>query len=567
MSKLSFARPSTVGAMALTLLLAAACGGGGDATVAGVGSGGTGYLAGTVTKGPVGSATVKAFGVTGGQIDAQVGAATTDADGNFRMAIGTYAGPLMLQASGGSYIDEATGEPMSQAAGDVMTVALPTVAAGATTAGVQVTPVTAMAQTLAQRMAGGMTDANITAANTAMGRYFSIADIVHVPPMNPLVTGAGASVDAQNYGMTLAAMSRYAQSLGLSSSSAMVTALMNDAADGMMDGKTGSTPVQMGGMAGGMMMPSTAGTSGLGASMNAFVNSTQNKSGVTAAALMDRLMGTSGQIMGAGPGMTGTTVSGTVFNGPFSQAAVTALAVSNGMPGAQIASTAADGQGNFSMTLGNYSGPVMLQMTGGVYTDEATGTVMTMDARDIMSAAIPMATQGANVTGVWITPMTSMAQARATGMSDGMSDANIAAANAAMGNYFAVGDILYTQPMNPMLPGSAPGASHDARNYGMTLAAMSQYAQGMNMPVSSGMVTALMGDAVDGLMDGRKGGSPIAMPMGGMMGSNTMAPTAATSGLGAALTAYLNSAANVSGVTAAGMAALIQKLTNSDGKL
>ena len=152
-------------------------------------------------------------------------------------------------------------------------------------------------------------------------------------------------------------------------------------------------------------------------------------------------------------------------------------------------------------------------------------------------------------------------------MSGGMSDANIAAANTAMGNYFAVGDILHTQPVNPMLPGSATGASQDARNYGMTLAAMSQYAQGLNMTVSSAMVTAMMGDAVDGLMDGRKGGSQIAMPMGGMMGSSMMAPTAATSGLGAAMTAFMNSAANVSGMTAAGMAALIQKLTNSDGEL
>ncbi len=152
-------------------------------------------------------------------------------------------------------------------------------------------------------------------------------------------------------------------------------------------------------------------------------------------------------------------------------------------------------------------------------------------------------------------------------MSGGMSDANIAAANTAMGNYFAVGDILHTQPVNPMLPGSATGASQDARNYGMTLAAMSQYAHGLNMTVSSAMVTAMMGDAVDGLMDGRKGGSQIAIPMGGMMGSNMMASTAATSGLGAAMTAFINSATNVSGVTAAGMAALIQRLSNSDGRL
>ncbi len=568
MSHFSCTQLRTVGAMAAVLLLAAACGGGAT-TVAGVGSGGTGFVAGAVTKGPVGSATVTAFGITGGQVGTQVGTATTDAGGNFSMAIGSYAGPLMLQASGGSYTDEAAGAPMNLAAGDVMTVALPTVAAGATTSGIQLTPVTAMAQTLAQHAAGGMTDANITAANTAMGNYFSVTDVVHVQPMNPLVTGSGtgASVDAQNYGMALAAMSKSAQFLGLASSSAMVTAMMSDAADGMMDGKAGSTTVQMGGMSGGMMMPSTAGTSGLAASMNAFMNSTQNKSGVTTVALMNKLMGAGGQIMGAGPGVTSATVSGTVFNGPIRSATVTAFAVNNGMPGAQIASTAADDQGHFSMALGNYSGPVMLQTSGGVYTDEATGATMTMGAANLMSAAIPLVTPGANLTAVWITPMTSMAQARATGMSGGMSDANMAAANTAVGNYFAVGDILHTQPVNPMLPGSAAGASQDERNYGMTLAAMSQYAKGLNMAVSATMVTAMMSDAVDGLMDGRMGGSPIAMPMGGMMGSGMMSSTAGTSDLGAAMATFMGSAANASGMTAQDMAALIQKLANVDGHL
>jgi len=160
-----------------------------------------------------------------------------------------------------------------------------------------------------------------------------------------------------------------------------------------------------------------------------------------------------------------------------------------------------------------------------------------------------------------------LAQARASGMTGGMTDTNIMAANTAMGNYFSVSDILKTQPMNPMVAGSGTNASQDARNYGMTLAAMSQYAKNLNMTVSSAMVTAMMSDAADGVMDGKKGGTQISMSMGGMMGSSMMAPAAGTSALGAAMTAFMNSAANASGMTAADMAALIQKLTNSDGHL
>jgi len=303
MFKLSFSRLRAIGAVVVTLQFAAACGGGADTSLAGVGSGGTGFVSGAVTKGPVGNATVIAYGIAGGQTGAQVGSATTDANGNFSMSIGSYAGPLMLQAGGGSYIDEATGKTMGMAQGDVMSVALPAVAAGANTSGVQVTPVTAMAHAIAKQMAGGMTDANIAAANTAMGGYFSVTDIVHVQPMNPLVqgSGAGASQDAQNYGMTLAAMAKYAQAQGMSASSAMVTALMNDAADGIMDGKTGSVAVSMGGMMGSAMMPSAAGTTGLAGAMNAFMNSAQNKSGITTPALMNKLMGSDGHLMGSGP--------------------------------------------------------------------------------------------------------------------------------------------------------------------------------------------------------------------------------------------------------------------------
>jgi len=569
MFNLSFSRIRILGAVLVTLQFAAACGGGGDTVVAGVGSGGTGFVSGAVTKGPVGSSTVVAYGIVGGQAGAQVGSASTDANGNFSMSIGTYTGPVMMQASGGTYTDEATGTTMSMAQGDVMSVAIPTVAAGATTSGIQITPVTAMAQAIAKQMTGGMTDANIAAANTAMGSYFSVTDIVHVQPMNPLAqgSGAGASQDAQNYGMTLAAMSKYAQTQGMGYSSAMVTALMNDAADGSMDGKAGSVGIPMGGMMGSTMLPSVAGTTGMGTAMSSFMTSAQNKSGITTPALVNKLMGSTGHVMGSGTGMTSTAVSGTVFNGPMTQAMVTAYAINGGVTGARIASVTTDGQGKFTIPLGMYAGAVMLQMSGGSYTDVATGATMTMGASDLMSAVMPTVASGTEVSGVWLTAMTSVAQARASGMAGGMTDANIVVANMAVGNYFSVGDIVKTQPMNPMVTGSGANASQDARNYGMTLAAMSQYAKSLNMTVSSAMVTAMMGDATDGVMDGRKSGTQISMSMGGMMGSGMMAPTAATSALGAAMTAFMNSAANASGMTAAEMAALIQKLLNSDGHL
>ncbi len=292
-----------VSALVVTLLLAAGCGGGGGTSSDVVGSGGTGSISGVATKGPITNATITGYGISGGQMGSQIGSAITDATGHFTMPIGTYAGPVMMKVSGGTYKDEATGSSMGMASGDVMTAVMPSVVAGANINGIQVTPVTAMAQTMAQSMTGGMTEANIAAANAAMGNYFMVSDILHVQPMNPLTTGSGtgASQDARNYGMTLAAMSQYAKTLNMSASSAMVTAMMNDASDGMMDGMRGGSQISMsmGGMMGSGMMAANSGTSGMATAMTAFVNSSANVSGLMVtdmAGLMQKLSSTNGKI-------------------------------------------------------------------------------------------------------------------------------------------------------------------------------------------------------------------------------------------------------------------------------
>ena len=82
--------------------------------------------------------------------------------------------------------------------------------------------------------------------------------------------------------MSLAAIFPFALSKGISNTSSLVSAMMRDATDGTMDGKAGSTFIQMN--KGGMMGPmaSNAGTVGLGSATDTFMNSGANKSGLTA---------------------------------------------------------------------------------------------------------------------------------------------------------------------------------------------------------------------------------------------------------------------------------------------
>lgn len=285
---------------------------------------------------------------------------------------------------------------------------------------------------------------------------------------------------------------------------------------------------------------------------------------VIGAALLLAACGGSGS--GSATPTTNGTLSGTATKGPVANASVTAFRVTNGAKGAQLATAPTDAQGHFTMQLGAYSGPVLVEMHGGAYTDEATNATMPMGGSDVLTCVVPSVAPGSS-TRIEVTPLTSMAQAMAQGMAGGMTDANITAANGGVGSYFSVGDILHTSPMDPLLAGSGTSASQEMKNYGMTLAAMSQYAKTVGMTNSSGMVTAMMDDASDGVMNGMMGSTPISMSgMGGMMGGSTMMPTTSgTSGLAGAMSQFIASAMNRSSVSQAQMQPLMDKLDASSG--
>jgi hypothetical protein len=216
--------------------------------------------------------------------------------------MGDYSGPVLCQMTGGNYMDEATGINMPMLQNDVMTCVIPSMSAGSTVNGIHMTPLTSMAQMMAQNMPGSMTGLNIAVANNAIGQHFNIDDILHTPPMNTAVngTGSGASQYMKNYGMTIAAMSKYANMIGMTGSSSIVTAMMNDASDGYMNGMMGTSGIMMGGgMMGGTMMSPNAGTSGLANAMMQFIQSPMNKSGVTVQemqSLINKLMTSDGVI-------------------------------------------------------------------------------------------------------------------------------------------------------------------------------------------------------------------------------------------------------------------------------
>lgn len=165
----------------------------------------TAQLEGTLAKGPVHGATIDVYTIdNGGKGDRIVGG-TTDENGFYSIALdlGSYDGPLYVEATGGSYTDEATGAQKSLAG--TLRAALPEAAGKNNTA--CITPLTE----LAVRKAGTILNAaSIEASNKMISQFLGDdGDILTDHPFDPTRenAGDGAREPERIYTMILAALS------------------------------------------------------------------------------------------------------------------------------------------------------------------------------------------------------------------------------------------------------------------------------------------------------------------------------------------------------------------------
>jgi hypothetical protein len=178
--------------------LLAGCGGGGATTST--------TISGSAVKGPVGGATVTAFAATTGAV---LGTTTTSPNGTYSLTI-TYNGDVVLEVTGGSYIDEATGNttPLNQLKAIIN--------AGGGTQTVHVTPLTYIAYGYA-----GNTSAGFNTALTNLATQFGLGSI------NLLTTLPTVSGTINDYGRVLSAMSQYVQSQSLANFEAFIGIALN----------------------------------------------------------------------------------------------------------------------------------------------------------------------------------------------------------------------------------------------------------------------------------------------------------------------------------------------------
>jgi hypothetical protein len=164
-----------------------ACGGSGSAN-------GT-TISGSVVDGPVSGATVTVKNAANGNV---LGSTTTNADGSYSITI-SYSGDVILEASGGSYADDNSVQPITLT-GPMRAV----LSANGGNATANITPLTTMAYTQAFHSGTAISASlfNTTAANIAA--QFKL-DGVNLVSTLPIESGTASN----SYGSALRGLSRY----------------------------------------------------------------------------------------------------------------------------------------------------------------------------------------------------------------------------------------------------------------------------------------------------------------------------------------------------------------------
>ena len=201
-----------ISTLAGSAVLLAACGGGGaGAAPEVVTPPSSALVSGLVTKGPVGSASVCAYAITGGVKGASLGCTTTSAAGEFQLRVAADGVPVLFESAEGigSYEDELSGTPRVL---DTRLRSALTLVRGENVS-VVLTPLTELAMRRAEGAPGGWSDASINDAMSMMTTAFGTADVRRIRPSDPTKTASASATRSERaYGLVLAGFSAQAQS-------------------------------------------------------------------------------------------------------------------------------------------------------------------------------------------------------------------------------------------------------------------------------------------------------------------------------------------------------------------
>lgn len=188
-----------------------------------------------------------------------------------------------------------------------------------------------------------------------------------------------------------------------------------------------------------------------------------------------------------------STLSGVASKGPIDNGTVKVYALNaNGSTGSLLGTASTGTEGSYSVNIGTYSGSVLVEVTGGTYTDEATGT--TGVSNPGLKAAV------ADVSGtvtVAVTPLTDIAVQYA---GTSLTAEKIEQANYLVSTLAGV-NIIDTLPVNVTDSMASSNASMDQINYGLMLAAISQMVENGDALDVTTAITNIKDDLADGTLN------------------------------------------------------------------
>lgn len=167
------------------------------------------------------------------------------------------------------------------------------------------------------------------------------------------------------------------------------------------------------------------------------------------------------------------TISGVAAIGPISGGDVKVFAVKDGQIDRSVplgsGKTATDGSGSYTVTLSPApTGPVVVEVTGGTFTDEASGTAGVV-LKTPLRAAVSSVVDGDRIA---VTMLTFLAFEQVEGIG-AFTAIEIDDANEQLGRLFQIPDIIRTIPFDPTQPAPAT-ATNEQKRYAAALGVFSQ---------------------------------------------------------------------------------------------
>lgn len=204
-----------------------ACGGGSGSGSGSDSSSVNTVVGGVASKGLIAGGTVNVYAINAdGTQGTLLGTGTTASDGTYSVDIGSNSGDLLVEVTGGSYTDEATGNTVTN---DTLRAAI-TDAAGSVSASV-----TAFTEVAVQK-AGALTSANIVAANSLVSNMIGGVDILLTSPANVIDSSSTTATDAElTYGLMLASISQFVEDGAATDVSTAISTITADLSDSILN--------------------------------------------------------------------------------------------------------------------------------------------------------------------------------------------------------------------------------------------------------------------------------------------------------------------------------------------